>query len=44
MIRSQWTIIAESKQIKSGKPAGMKQLGEKLVLWRVQADGKVCCI
>jgi phenylpropionate dioxygenase-like ring-hydroxylating dioxygenase large terminal subunit len=43
MIRNQWYIIAESRQIKSGKPIGMKRLGEKLVLWR-DADGKVCCM
>jgi phenylpropionate dioxygenase-like ring-hydroxylating dioxygenase large terminal subunit len=43
MIRNQWYIIAESREIEKGKPIGLKRLGEKLVLWR-DADGKVCAM
>ncbi len=43
MIRNQWYVILESKEIAQGKPVGVTRLGEKLVLWR-DAAGKVACM
>ena len=43
MIRNQWYVILESKEVKPGKPVGVTRLGEKLVLWRAP-DGKVACL
>ena len=43
MIRNQWYVILESKEVKTGKPVGVTRLGEKLVLWR-DKYGKVSCI
>ena len=34
MIQNQWYIIADSREIRKGRPIGLKRLGEDLVLWR----------
>jgi phenylpropionate dioxygenase-like ring-hydroxylating dioxygenase large terminal subunit len=41
MIRNQWYIVLESKEV-GNKPAGFLRLGEKLVFWR-NREGKVIC-
>ncbi len=41
MIRNQWFVVLESKQVKK-KPIGVTRLGEKLVFWRDQT-GKINC-
>ena len=41
MIRKQWYVVLESKQVKK-KPIGVTRLGEKLVFWRDET-GKVNC-
>ncbi len=41
MIRKQWFVVLESKQVKK-KPIGVTRLGEKLVFWRGKG-GKVNC-
>jgi len=41
MIREQWYVVLDSKQVKK-KPVGVTRLGEKLVFWRNNA-GKVNC-
>jgi phenylpropionate dioxygenase-like ring-hydroxylating dioxygenase large terminal subunit len=43
MIRNQWYVVLESKEVKRGKPVGVTRLGEKLVFWR-SGDGKVICL
>ncbi len=40
MIRNQWYVVLESKEVKN-RPMGVTRLGEKLVFWRDPA-GKVC--
>jgi phenylpropionate dioxygenase-like ring-hydroxylating dioxygenase large terminal subunit len=43
MIRNQWYVVLESKEVKAGKPVGVTRMGEKLVFWRAKS-GKVNCI
>jgi phenylpropionate dioxygenase-like ring-hydroxylating dioxygenase large terminal subunit len=43
MIRNQWYIILESRQVGSKRPMGVTRMGEKLVLWR-DSQGKVYCM
>lgn len=43
MIQNQWYIIADSREIRKGRPIGLKRLGEDLVLWRDE-NGKVICL
>jgi phenylpropionate dioxygenase-like ring-hydroxylating dioxygenase large terminal subunit len=43
MIWNQWYVILESREVKPGKPVGVKRMGENLVLWRDE-EGKVACI
>jgi phenylpropionate dioxygenase-like ring-hydroxylating dioxygenase large terminal subunit len=43
MIRNQWYIVLDSKEVKPGKPLGVNRMGEKLVFWRDSA-GKVICM
>ena len=33
MIRNQWYVLMESKQVKD-RPVGVTRMGEKLVFWR----------
>lgn len=42
MIRNQWYIILESKEVPGGKPVGVLRMGEPLVLWRDQAGNLSC--
>jgi phenylpropionate dioxygenase-like ring-hydroxylating dioxygenase large terminal subunit len=43
MIRNQWYIVLDSKEVKAGKPVGVLRMGEKLVFWR-DRTGKVTCM
>ena len=43
MIRNQWYIVLDSKEVKQGKPLGVLRMGEKLVFWR-NPDGNVNCM
>ncbi len=43
MIRNQWYVVLESREVRRGRPVGVTRLGEKLVFWRAQ-DGKVVCL
>ncbi len=43
MIRNQWYVVLESREIKAGKPLGVTRLGEKMVFWRT-SQGKVGCM
>ena len=40
MIRNQWYVILESKEVRKGKALGLTRMGEKLVVWRA-VDGRV---
>jgi phenylpropionate dioxygenase-like ring-hydroxylating dioxygenase large terminal subunit len=42
MIRNQWYVILEGREIRRGKPFGVVRLGEKLVLWRDDAGALHC--
>ncbi len=42
MIRNQWYVVLESRQVPKGKPVGFRRLGENLVFWR-DASGKLSC-
>jgi phenylpropionate dioxygenase-like ring-hydroxylating dioxygenase large terminal subunit len=42
MIRNQWYIVLDSKEVKKGKPVGVLRMGEKLVFWRDQAGNLTC--
>lgn len=43
MIRNQWYVVLESKEVKAKKPVGVTRMGEKLVFWR-DGKGKVNCM
>jgi len=43
MIRKQWYVVLESKQVKK-KPIGVTRLGEKLVFWRDGAGNVNCAV
>jgi phenylpropionate dioxygenase-like ring-hydroxylating dioxygenase large terminal subunit len=43
MIRNQWYVVLESKNVPKEKAVGVTRLGEKLVFWRTLA-GKVVCM
>jgi phenylpropionate dioxygenase-like ring-hydroxylating dioxygenase large terminal subunit len=43
MIRNQWYVVLESREVKKGKMLGVKRLGERLLFWR-STDGKVICL
>jgi phenylpropionate dioxygenase-like ring-hydroxylating dioxygenase large terminal subunit len=42
MIRNQWYVVLDSREVRSGRPVGVLRLGMRLVFWRL-ADGKVIC-
>lgn len=42
MIRDQWYVVLDSKQVKD-RPVGVKRLGEKLVFWRSD-EGLACLV
>jgi phenylpropionate dioxygenase-like ring-hydroxylating dioxygenase large terminal subunit len=43
MIRNQWYIVLDSKEVKKGRPLAVTRMGENLVFWR-DADGEVICM
>jgi phenylpropionate dioxygenase-like ring-hydroxylating dioxygenase large terminal subunit len=43
MIRDQWYVILESREVRAGKPLGVRRLGENLVLWRDE-KGAIQCV
>lgn len=43
MIRNQWYIVLDSKEVKRGKAVGVLRMGEKLVFWR-DPSGKLTCM
>jgi phenylpropionate dioxygenase-like ring-hydroxylating dioxygenase large terminal subunit len=42
MIRNQWYVILESREVNAKRPLGVTRLGEKLVLWRNERGQVVC--
>ena len=40
MIRNQWYVVLESKEVKPGKALGVTRMSEKMVFWRT-SNGKV---
>ena len=42
MIYNQWYPVLESKEVKFGKPLGIKRLGERLVFFRKASNEVVC--
>ena len=42
MIRDQWYVILQSRELKKGKPIRVTRMGEKMVLWRDLAGMPVC--
>ncbi len=42
MIRNQWYVVLESKEVKKGGLVGVVRMGERLVFWR-KTDGSVAC-
>lgn len=43
MIKNQWYVVLESREVKAGKPVGVTRMGEKMVFWR-ETSGKVVCM
>ncbi|MHA1886084.1 MAG: aromatic ring-hydroxylating dioxygenase subunit alpha [Promethearchaeota archaeon] len=43
MIKNQWYVVLESKELPKNKPIGVTRLGEKLVFWR-NKEGKIFCL
>lgn len=43
MIRDQWYVVLESRDVTTKRPLGVTRMGEKLVFWRDSA-GKVVCM
>jgi phenylpropionate dioxygenase-like ring-hydroxylating dioxygenase large terminal subunit len=43
MIRNQWYIVLDSREVRPGKTLGVTRMGEKLVFWR-DSLGKVVCM
>lgn len=42
MIRDQWYVILQSKELKKGKILGVLRMGERMVLWRDSQGNPVC--
>jgi phenylpropionate dioxygenase-like ring-hydroxylating dioxygenase large terminal subunit len=42
MIRDQWYVILQSKELKNGKILGVLRMGERMVLWRDLQGNAVC--
>jgi len=42
MIRNQWYVVLESREVKAGKALGVTRMGEKMVFWRTQAGRTHC--
>ena len=43
MIRNQWYVILDSREVGKKKPVKVKRLNETMTLWR-DKSGKVSCI
>jgi phenylpropionate dioxygenase-like ring-hydroxylating dioxygenase large terminal subunit len=43
LIADQWYAILDARELKNGKPLGVKRLGEDLVLWRT-TEGEIACL
>lgn len=43
MIRNQWYVVLESKEIPAARPVGAMRLGEKMVFWR-DSSGRPACL
>lgn len=43
MIRNQWYVVLESRDVPGNRPVGVIRLGERLVFWR-DSQGKVVCL
>lgn len=43
MIRNQWYVVLESREVPAGKLIGVTRFGERLVFWR-KKDGEVVCL
>jgi phenylpropionate dioxygenase-like ring-hydroxylating dioxygenase large terminal subunit len=43
MFRDHWYAILDSRELKRGRPVGVRRLGEQLVVWR-SPDGGVRCV
>lgn len=43
MIRNQWYVVLDSREVKKNKAFGVTRLGEKLVFWR-DSQGEVHCM
>jgi phenylpropionate dioxygenase-like ring-hydroxylating dioxygenase large terminal subunit len=43
MIKNQWYVILQSKELKKGKTLGVLRMGERMVLWR-DSQGKPVCL
>jgi phenylpropionate dioxygenase-like ring-hydroxylating dioxygenase large terminal subunit len=42
MIRNQWYVVLESRELKPGKPLGVTRMGEKMVFWRTERGQAAC--
>jgi phenylpropionate dioxygenase-like ring-hydroxylating dioxygenase large terminal subunit len=42
MIRDQWYVVLQSRELKKGKPVGVTRMGEKMVFWRDSHGSPVC--
>lgn len=42
MIRNQWYVVLQSRELKKGKVLGMTRMGEKMVFWRDASGQPVC--
>jgi phenylpropionate dioxygenase-like ring-hydroxylating dioxygenase large terminal subunit len=42
MIRDQWYVVLQSRELKKHKPVGVTRMGEKMVFWR-DSQGKPVC-
>jgi len=42
MIRNQWYVVLQSRELKKGKPIGAVRMGEKMVFWRDSNGDPVC--
>jgi ABC-type antimicrobial peptide transport system ATPase subunit len=43
MIRNQWYVIMDAKEVGKNRPVSVKRMGQKMVLWR-DSEGKLACI
>lgn len=42
MIRDQWYVVLQARELKPGKTVGVLRMGEKMVLWRDSSGNPVC--